>query len=269
MALCWSLDKLGPMARSAADCNTVFGVIVGEDERDPTTSRVFPSGRASWVNSSVSARPANKRVARIGLVKGSWDQVQPAVRDNFLQSVEVLKGLGHTVSEIDYPDMPYSPTVGIIVDAEGASAFEDIIRDGRAKQLRVAADRIGGFMNAATLAVDYLRAMRVRAKIRQALLELFDEVDLVVSPSRSTVAYPIGPNFNDVYKDVRSGPSVIGSMNLLGAPAVAMPNGFGENGLPTSIQLNAAPANETLLMNAAIHFQLATDHHRKTPPRFP
>ena len=269
MSLCWTLDKLGPMGRSAADCNTVYGAIAGEDERDPTTSRVFPSGRASWVNSTLSARPANKRVARIGLVKGSWEQVQPAVRENFLESVDVLKTLGHTVTEIDYPDMPYGPTVGVIVDAEGASAFEDIIRDGRAKQLRVAADRIGGFMNAATLAIDYLRAMRVRAKIRQALLALFEQVDLVVSPSRSTVAYPIGPNFNEVYKDVRGGPSVIGSMNLLGAPAVAMPSGLGENGLPTSIQFNAAPANEALLVNAAIHFQLATEHHRKTPPRFP
>ena len=54
-------------------------------------------------------------------------------------------------------------------------------------------------------------------------------------------------------------------MNLLGAPAVAMPNGFGENHLPTSIQFNAAPANEVLLMNAAIHFQNATNQ-RFIPP---
>ncbi len=268
MALCWTLDKLGPMARSAADCNTVYGAIVGEDERDPTTARVFPSGRASWVNSGFSARPANKRLARIGLVKGSWDKVQPAVRENFLKSVDVLKSLGHTVSEVEYPDLPYGPTVGVIVDAEGASAFEDILRDGRAKQLRVAADRIGGFMNASTLAIDYLRAMRVRPKIRQALLELFEQVDLLASPARSTVAFPIGPNFDEVYKGVSGGPSVIGSMNLLGAPAVAMPTGFGENGLPTSIQLNAAPAAEALLTNVAIHFQLATEHHKKTPPGF-
>src|SRR5690606_23894977 len=116
--------------------------------------------------------------------------------------------------------------------------------------------RTGGYASAATLAIDYLRAQRVRGKIRQALVKLFDDVDLVVSPTRSTVAYPIGPNFDEVYRDARSGPAVIPSMNLLGAPAIGMPNGFGEKGLPTSIQLNAAPANEALLANVAIHYQL-------------
>lgn len=268
MALCWTLDKLGPMARTAADCNTIYGVIVGEDERDPTTARVFPSGRASWVHSDVMSRPANKRTLRVGLVKGSWENTQPAVRENFLKSVDVLKSLGHTVTEIDYPDLPHGTTVSIIVDAEGASAFEELLRDGRAKLLRAKADQIGGFESAATLAIDYLRAQRVRAKIRRALLQLFEQVDLVVSPTRSTVAYPIGPNFNEVYRDVRGGPGVIPSMNLLGAPGVALPNGFGENGLPTSIQLNAAPANEVVLMNAAIHYQLVTEHHLKKPPKF-
>jgi aspartyl-tRNA(Asn)/glutamyl-tRNA(Gln) amidotransferase subunit A len=268
MALCWTLDKIGPMARSAADCNTVFGVIMGEDEHDPTTSGIYRSGRASWVSSEVMARPANRRNARIGLVKGSWDKVQPAVRENFLRSVEVLRAQGHEIREIDYPDMPYGPTISIIVDAEGASAFEDILVDGRAKQLRAVADRTGGYASAATLAIDYLRAQRVRAKVRQTLGKLFDAVDLVVSPTRATVAYPIGPNFDEVYKDVRSGPAVIPSMNLLGAPAVAMPNGFGENGLPTSIQFNAAPANEALMLNAAIHYQLATQHHEMGPEKY-
>lgn len=268
MALCWTLDKIGPMARTAADCNTIFGVISGEDERDPTTIGVYRSGRASWVNSDVMARAANRRRQRIGLVKGSWDGVQPAVRENFLASVEVLRQQGHDIREIDYPELPYGPTISLIVDAEGASAFEDIIMDGRAKQLRAVADRTGGYASAATLAIDYLRAQRVRAKIRQSLVKLFDDVDLLVSPTRATVAYPVGPNFNEVYKDVRSGPAVIPSMNLLGAPAIAMPNGFGENGLPTSIQFNAAPANETALINAAIHYQMATAHHEAGPAKF-
>jgi len=268
MAISWTLDKLGPMARSAVDCNTVFGVISGEDPRDPTTAHVYPSGRANWVASSVMSRAANRRTARIGLVKGSWDKVMPAVRDNFLAAVDVLRAQGHTISEVAYPDFPYGPTVSLIVAAEGASAFEELLRDGRAKQLRAVADRTGGYAAAATLAIDYLRAQRIRPKIRHALLGLFDQVDLLVSPTRATVAYPIGPNFDEVYKDFRSGPSVIGSMNLLGAPCVAVPTGFGENGLPTSMQLNAAPANDTLAANVAIHYQAATAHHRATPKGF-
>lgn len=266
MALCWTLDKLGPMCRSAADANTVLQVISGEDEKDPTTRSVFQPGKAKWLASSAHA--TSRRKLRIGIVKGTHEKVQPAVRENFFKSIDLLKSQGHTVSEIEYPDLPYGPTVGLIVDAEGASAFEDIIRDGRAKTLRAKQDQIGGFEAAATLAIDYLRAQRVRAKIRQALLALFESVDLVAAPARSTVAYPIGPDFSDVYKEVSSGPSIIGSMNLLGAPGIAMPNGFGENNLPTSIQLNAAPSNEVALMNAAIGFQLGSDHHLRTPRGF-
>ncbi|HEX9162053.1 MAG TPA: amidase [Thermoanaerobaculia bacterium] len=266
MALSWSLDKIGPLCRNAADCNTVLHAIMGEDENDPTTQGVYPPGKARWLASATHLQ--TKRTVRIATVKGTYDKVQPAVRENFLKSIEALKRLGHTISEIEFPDMPYGATVGIIVDAEGASAFEDIIRDGRAKQLRAVADKTGGFTAAATLAIDYLRAMRIRAKVRQALLTIFDRVDLIAAPTRSTVAYPIGVNFEDAYKGISSGPSIIGSMNLLGAPAVALPNGLGENGLPTSIQLNAAPANEVTLLNVAIHYQLATDEHKRMPPLF-
>ena len=268
MALSWTLDKLGPMCRTASDANAVLRILMGEDEKDPTTRGVYQlvPGRARWIASS--AHVANKRNATIGIVKGSYEKAQPAVRENFLRSIDVLKALGHTIKEIEYPDFPYGPTVSVIVDAEGASAFEDLIRDGRAKQLRAKQDQIGGFEQAATLAIDYIRAQRIRGKIRQALVRLFETVDIIAAPTRSTVAYPIGPDFSDVYKDFSSGPSIIGSMNLLGAPAVAMPNGFGENGLPTSLQLNAAPANENTLMNVAIHFQEATDHHMNTPKGF-
>jgi aspartyl-tRNA(Asn)/glutamyl-tRNA(Gln) amidotransferase subunit A len=266
MALSWTLDKIGPMARTASDCNTVLHAIFGDDERDPTTAGVFPPGRARWISSAAHA--GNRRALRIGVAKASYEKVQPEVRANFLASLEVLKAQGHAIVEIDFPDLPYGPTVSLIVDAEGASAFEEIIRDGRAKLLRAKQDRIGGFEQAAILAIDYIRAQRVRTKIRKALLELFQNVDLVAAPGRATVSYPIGPDFSEVYKDIDHGPAIIPAMNLLGAPGMAMPDGFGANGLPTSLQLNAAPANETALLNAAIHYQAATDHHTKRPPRF-
>lgn len=263
MALSWTLDKIGPMARTAADCNLVFQAIAGEDERDPTTIGVWRSGEATWLANTTHR--TNPRTLRIGLVKGSWEGAQPAVRENFLASVAVLKSQGHTVTEIDFPDLPVGPAISLIVDAEGASAFEEILQDGRAKQLRAVADRTGGYASASVLAIDYLRAQRVRPKIRQALLKLFESLDVVASPARSTVAWPIGPDFDEVYKEVKHGPPVIPAMNLLGAPAYALPNGFGEHGLPTSIQLNAAPAREVLLTNAAIRLQEATEHHLKVP----
>lgn len=244
MALSWTLDKIGPMCRTARDCHTVMEVIAGRDDADPTTL----SHRIQWNKTT----PKRWRVAT---VKGTYEKVQPEVRSNFLASVEIIRRAGHVVREIAYPDLPYGPVVGTIVDAEGASAFEDLLRSGKARQLRVPQDRIGGYEGAATLAVDYLRAMRVRAKIRQQLLALFKGVDFIIAPTRSTVAYPIGPNFGDVYKGISGGPAVIASMNLAGAPASSLPNGLGENGLPTALQICAAPLRDHELLDFSIAWE--------------
>lgn len=246
MALSWTLDKIGPMCRTSRDCHTVMQVIAGRDEADPTT-----------IQQPIRWSRATKKKWRVATVKGTYEKVQPEVRDNFLASVETLRRLGHSVTEIDYPDLPYGPTVGTIVDAEGASAFEDLLVSGKAKQLRVPQDRIGGYEGAATLAIDYLRAMRVRGKIRQRLLAIFDDVDFIIGPTRSTVAYPIGPNFADVYKGISAGASLIGSMNLVGAPAISIPNGLGENGLPTAVQINAAPLMDHELLHFGIDYDRA------------
>jgi aspartyl-tRNA(Asn)/glutamyl-tRNA(Gln) amidotransferase subunit A len=180
----------------------------------------------------------------------------------------LLKSLGHDEVSIDYPDLPIGPTVGTIIDAEGASAFEDLIRSGKAKMLRVKQDRIGGFEQAATLAVDYIRAQRVRAKIRRALIDLLGTVDFIVAPTRASVAYPIGPDFETVYPDISGGPSLIGGMNLAGAPAISVPNGFGENNLPTAMQIIAAPGRDAGAIALAAAYQEKTDWHSKVPPGF-
>lgn len=243
MALCWSLDKLGPMARSAEDCSLVVDAIVGKDPKDPTSrDRIGPPTRLP------------ERL-RIGLVRGTWERVQPAVRENFERALAELRALGHQTIEIDYPDFPWGSVVGTIVDAEGASALEDLLRSGKAKLLRAEADRIGGYQAASVLAIDYLRAMRIRRKARSALLDLFRTVDAVVAPTRATVAYPVGVRFQDAYPGVSAGPSLIGSMNLAGAPAVAIPSGLGENGLPTSIQLVAAPFRDVELLELGADLQ--------------
>lgn len=267
MTCSWTLDKLGPMCRTAADCNTVLHAIRGEDPNDATTTGVYVSGRATFIaNSMMLDHP---RKLRIGIVQGSHEKVQKEVRENFFDSIAVLRKQGHTiVEEMAWTELPVGATVGVIVDAECASAFEDLIRSGKAKLLREANDRVGGFEAAATLAIDYLRAQRIRTMIRRDILAMFDQVDLIAGPARSTVAYPIGRNFDEAYKDVSSGPSLIGGMNLAGAPAIALPNGLGENGLPTAIQLIAAPSNEIVLLNAAVNYQAATNDHKRTPPGF-
>ena len=257
MALCWTLDKLGPMTRSAEDCSIVMNAIAGLDSRDP-------SSRPESLDWSTGV--ADRKT--IGIINATTEKVQPEVRDNFLASLEVFRSLGHHIVEIEIPDLPYGTVVSTIVDAEGASAFEDLLTSGKAKLLRCEADRTGGYVSAATLAIDYLRSMRVRRKIRKELLTLFESVDLIAAPTRSTVAYPIDGGFQDAYPGISGGPSTISSMNLVGAPAVAMPNGFGENGLPTSLQLIGPPLSDPEVLRVGAAFQNRTHHHRQSPPAY-
>lgn len=259
MALAWTLDKLGPMTRSAADCALVMGVVAGRDPKDETSLRA----KLAW-----GAKPLRAK-RKIGVIKASYEGVQAEVRANFEASMKALAALGHEIVEIELPDLPYGPVVSTIVDAEGASAFEDLLVSGKAKQLRCAADHLGGFEGAATLAVDYLRAMRVRKKIRAALVELLTtKVTMLAAPSRATVAPPVDVKFRDAYPGVRSGPSVIGAMNLAGAPAIAMPNGTGLHGLPTSIQIAGAPLADRDVIALGEQLQSATAFHRRVPPGF-
>ena len=259
MALAWSLDKLGPLTRSAADCALVMGVIAGRDPKDESSLRA----RIAW-----GAKQA-KTKRKIGVIKASYEGVQAEVRTNFEASMKALEALGHELVEIEMPDLPYGPVVGTIVDAEGASAFEDLLLSGKAKELRCTADHIGGYEGAATLAVDYLRAMRVRKKIRAALVELLTtKVTMLAAPARSTVAPPVDVKFRDAYPGVKSGPSVIGGMNLAGAPAIAMPNGSGLHGLPTSIQIVGAPLCDRDVIAVGEQLQSATAFHRRVPPGF-
>ncbi len=259
MALCWTLDKLGPMCRSAEDCGLVMAAIAGRDPKDATSvNRPFRPAAAK--TSAKARRP------RVGVIKGSFEKAQPEVRRNFEESLKVLAAFCDVVPDVEFPDFPYGPAVGTIVGAEGASAFRDLIESGRAKELRVPNDRWGGYAASMVLAVDYLQALRLRAPMKKALDALYAKFDALVSPSRATVSYPIGPDFDKVYPGIGGGPAVIAAGNLAGQPALSVPNGFGENGLPTAFQLTGRAFSDETLVSLGTAVQARTEWHRKRPP---
>jgi aspartyl-tRNA(Asn)/glutamyl-tRNA(Gln) amidotransferase subunit A len=258
MALCWTLDKLGPMCRTASDCRLVLDAIAGHDPLDPT-SKDRPAGREQ-----TARRGTSPKRPRICVLKDSYEKAQPAVRENFLRSLEVLKRFAVIEMDVKLPDFPYGPVVGTIVDAEGASAFRDLIESGRVKELASPTGRIGGYSASLVTAVDYLHAMRLRAPMRRAWAEFFTKYSMLVAPSRSTVAYPINKTFDQAYPDV-SASSPIAASNLVGVPAISIPNGFGENNLPTGIQFVGPAWSESAIVEMAEKYQQATDWHRRRP----
>jgi len=270
MALCWTLDKLGPLCRSADDCGLVLAAIAGKDPKDPTTGRAFTYRRP--------AKPPARK-PRIGVLRNATERAQPEVKANFEESLEVLRGFATVEDGVEFPDLPWGPAVGVIVDAEGASAFRDLIESGGTRRLRAQADRVGGYAAIMTLAVDYLQAMRARVPMRAALDELLSKYDAVVAPTRTGVAPPIGYDFDkppspspsptpppSPSADRPGPPSTIPAGNLAGLPAVCVPNGFGAHGLPTSLQLLGRAFSEARLLAIADRYQAATGWHRKLPP---
>jgi aspartyl-tRNA(Asn)/glutamyl-tRNA(Gln) amidotransferase subunit A len=259
MALSWTLDKLGPMCRSAADCAHVLNALAGRDPLDPTsrdTTFRYPSSRRG-----------KKSPLRVAILKDSYEKTQDAVRDNFLASLEVLKKIEPGVQitkDVTLPDFPYGAVVGTIVDAEGASAFRDLIESGRVKELASPSGRIGGYSASLVTAVDYLHAMRVRAPMRRAWAEMFKKYDLLVAPSRSTVANPVAKTFDQGWPPAPAS-SPIGAANAVGVPAISVPNGFGLMGLPTGIQFVAPAWGEDALVDIATRYQQATDWHKRRP----
>ncbi|MDD5544477.1 MAG: amidase [Acidobacteriia bacterium] len=256
MALCWTLDKLGPMCRTADDCGLVLAAIAGHDPKDVSSVRrkfTYPGPAAS------------RKRFRLGLIKGAADGNQAEVKKNYEEAIKVLETFCDITPDVVFPDLPWGAAVGTIVNAEGAAAFYDLIESGKLAELQTPRDRIGGYSSAMTLAVDYIQAMRVRVPMKKAFKELMTKYDAVVAPTRSTVAPPIGIDFDKAYPGVRGGTPLIPAGNLVGAPALCLPNGFGLYGLPTSIQFLGAPFSENTLIEIAKGYQQRTDWHKKHP----
>jgi aspartyl-tRNA(Asn)/glutamyl-tRNA(Gln) amidotransferase subunit A len=264
MALSWTLDKLGPMCRSALDCGVVFSAVAGRDPLDPT-SRASDS-LPHYTNEGKLSNPRRgvKRF-RVAVMKDSYEKAQDEVRKNFLASLDVLRKFAAVEMDVKLPDFPYGPAVGTIVNAEGASAFRDLIESGRVKELASPEGRVGGYSASLVTAVDYLHAMRMRAPMRRAWAEFFQKHDVLAAPSRSTVSYPVDKTFDKAYPGVGAS-SPIGAANLVGVPAVSVPNGFGQNGLPTGIQLVGPAWGERDIIELAVAYQSATDFHKRRPP---
>ena len=257
MALSWTLDKLGPMTRTADDAALVLAAIAGKDPRDEST---VDRGFRYTAPARLARRP------RLAVPAGCTEKVQPEVRESFERALGALGSFAEIARDVAWPDFPWGAAVGAIVSADGASAFRELIESGNVAKLRCPADRIGGYSAMLLPAVDYLQAMRLRRPMKRALAQLFERYDAFVSPTRSSVAYPADRAFDQAYPGVSGGPALIPAGNLCGLPALCMPNGFGQNGLPTSLALLGPAFSERHLVDIGSAFQGATDWHAKRPP---
>src|SRR5262245_22711152 len=254
MALCWTLDKLGPMALTADDCGLVLDAIAGADPRDATAS----------------ARPyrydaaASDRRFRFALVRGVVEATEPDVRGVVEKALDTLAAIG-SVDEISLPDRPYEPMTRIILWSEGASAFERLIESGVIAGLTAPEDRITAYARDVILAKDYLRALRLRAIVAHEIDGVFSGFDAIVGPSRATAGPRLGAEFRSAIRG--NFPDVLGALGAAaGLPAVGVPCGSTHDGMPVGLQLMVRAWEENTILAAARAWQARTPYHRERPP---
>lgn len=254
MALSWTLDKLGPLALTAEDCGLVLEAISGYDSRDESTSnRKFKL-------------ELDEGEFKFAYLKGVTEGCDDDVVKNFDNSVDVLEKFSK-IDEISIPDMPYEEITRTILNAEAASAFEDFTNAGLAQKLTAPEDRYGPYGRMSMLAVDYLRAMRLRKKMCKNAIESMLKYDALIGPSRSRTA----PLIDEEFRKVAPGSTrdIMGAIgNGAGLPSITVPNGFSEDGLPTGIQFMGNPFLENKIISAAAIFQQYTDWHLKHPSNY-
>jgi aspartyl-tRNA(Asn)/glutamyl-tRNA(Gln) amidotransferase subunit A len=251
MALAWTLDKLGPICRSAEDCGTVLQTIAGADPMDRTT-----------LTEKLNLRARGPK-PRIGLLKEDFAKNKAdAAEKAYNEALAVFKKLGYETVDVAMPVLPYETAINIIVDAEGVSAHENFIRGDRFQMLEDI-NQVAGFAAALeTRATDYLWAMRFRNEALQANA-IWDKCDCILTPTFYHASLPVDTPFDKTW--VNMGGDMISPPNLLGWPALGMPYGF-ENGAPIGIQVIAPAMREDICYRVAMDFQKETDWHLKKTP---
>jgi aspartyl-tRNA(Asn)/glutamyl-tRNA(Gln) amidotransferase subunit A len=255
MALAWTLDKLGPLGHTADDCGLVLAAIAGRDPADPTAAdRPF----------RYDEREPSGRRFRFGVLTGVTAGCDPGVAANFERALDVLRGIG-TVEEIRLPDLPWEVIARTILMVEGASAFEDLVEGGAIAGLTAPEDRYGAYARDAILAKDYVKALRLRTVVAREIDAVLARLDALVAPGRATAATPLDREFRSAAGG--TAPDPMGAIgNAAGLPAVGVPDGFTDAGLPTSLQFMGRAWEENAVLAAARAYQALTGWHLRRPP---
>jgi Asp-tRNA(Asn)/Glu-tRNA(Gln) amidotransferase A subunit family amidase len=240
MALSWSMDKIGPICRSVEDCALVFDAIHGPDGQDLSVVDLpfdwdaeldFRGLRVAYLKSAFEAERERQQ---------EWKAFDEVVLDT-------LRNLEFDLTPIELPDLPVG-AIRTVLSVEAAAAFDELTRSGRDDLLKrqTAGAWPNSFRQARMVpAVEYIQANRARTLLLEAMADLMSEVDVFVTPSY--------------------GGSNLTLTNLTGHPCVVLPNGFREDGTPTSISFIGKLYGESETLAVARAYQEATDFHLKHP----
>jgi Asp-tRNA(Asn)/Glu-tRNA(Gln) amidotransferase A subunit family amidase len=241
MVLCWSLDKAGPVCRSAEDAAIVYAFIHGTDGNDPSALRhTFNyTGKVDWTK------------LRVAYAENYFRRLDSNAAER--KVLDVYRSLGAKVKGVNFPDSAMYPVnlISIILNAESAAAFDELTRTNRDDQIERQDKGFwpNSFRAARTIpAVEYINANRYRSQLCNRMNAFMKDYDVLIVPTFSGRQLAI--------------------TNLTGHPVVCMPSGFAQNGTPLSITLIGNLYDEATILAAAKAFQDKTEFNKKHPEKF-
>jgi aspartyl-tRNA(Asn)/glutamyl-tRNA(Gln) amidotransferase subunit A len=263
MPLSWSLDHLGPMARTVRDAALLLQIVAGPDPRDATSSVRAPGALLAGLE-----RPPHG--LRVALPENYYfDGVAAEVRAAVETAAEVLVSLGARLQWLRLPDPSAATDVAnVLARSESAAIHARVLRErphelGPAVRTRL---EVGLHISAH----DYLQAGRLRARLaREFVSEVFDEVDAVLAPTipepaPALAAVTQGPT-HEVVRRMGRFSRLTRPFNVLGLPVVALPCGVSTEGLPLGLQIVGRPFDEATVLRLAHAYEQAAGWQRRLP----
>jgi aspartyl-tRNA(Asn)/glutamyl-tRNA(Gln) amidotransferase subunit A len=243
----WSLDTVGPMARTAEDCALLFAVIANQGIK----LELPPAG------------------LRIGVVRGAWREKVTDEHSAALEaSVAVFLGVGASVVDVDLPDPEEAFGLGdVMVKSEAAALHGTWLRERPGDYAPGIRQQLESGLSIP--APRYVEAVRAREAVREQYLKAFEEADVLhvathpfPAPSMEDCA-PRTPGAVDAFWAAY--PRLTRPLSYVGLPVVSVPCGFAASGVPIGFQLIGRPLEEARVLAAAHAYQRATDWHRRAP----
>jgi aspartyl-tRNA(Asn)/glutamyl-tRNA(Gln) amidotransferase subunit A len=260
--LSWSLDHVGPMTRTVTDAALMLQVIAGHDRHDPTT-------RTAVVPDYSAALTRDIEGARLGIPQGFYfEQLDAEVRDSIRAAIQTLERAGAQVEEISLPLSKYAAAAGRIISlTESAEIHEQFLKTRFADYSPDV--RAGLLLGQLILGKQYLKAQRVRSLIRQEMSAALRRVDALVTPTVPIPAPRTGQTTVDINQETVDITWAMSRLtrpaNLAGFPAISVPCGFTQGGLPIGLQFIGRPFAEATVLQLAYAYEQETTWHQRRP----
>ncbi|MBI4200281.1 MAG: amidase [Chloroflexi bacterium] len=259
--LAWSLDHVGPMARTVEDTAILLGAMAGHDSRDPTSSALpVPDYRA--------AMKQGVRGLRAGILYEWMAAVQPGVLRAVEAAVRVLEEMGIAVQQVSLPVLEEAAAVSTAVLGSEAAAFHRRwLREQPEAYSQEVLARLQA--NLQIPAVEYLRGQQGRRRLIQRVLGAMEPLDVLVAPMTPITAPRLGEVAVTIHGEERTTQALLTLFsrlfNITGLPAISVPCGFDEQGLPVGLQIAGKPFQEATVLRVAYAYEQATPWHSMRP----